>query len=381
MECGNSTVCTVAVALAIAATVGGRLRGDTQSTPSSVGEAPKSKDTALAPSSHEPPLLEMSVEEYSEFTRQRKVYRERLMRYFCQLDRQHEQPAIQIQRARTREALTPLALKGDHLIRLTRVMEDCRGAWLWFPETTELDISRFEADTIPETTVAQIASLPHLKRLTLATSKSVDISEESLEILSKHGELEELDFGRCRITPKEFSQLARLKTLSRVTVCGRVTPRCFVTLAKLPRFERFILVGGSRIDSASFGDPIDEETRRAIVSLNGRLQCVSAIEETLPQMHGTLLRALGAVESLEVLDLGGVLVREVTLQDIEALQHLSNLRHFVLAAQYAPSVTPEERKRADEVVRQIKRRVGERQRIEKQTMLREAGVLPGNSSP
>ncbi len=211
----------------------------------------------------------------------------------------------------------------------------------------------------------------------LAGGMPIEISEETIKILARHAELERLSLGNCRISAEDFAHLADLKTLRSISVGGRVTPRCFITLAKLPHFCEFVLVGGTPEDNQSFARAIDEETRLAIVSLNGRLKRFAAREHTFPLVHGSILRALGEVKSLEILDLDGAMVCDVALEDVESLPGLVNLRHFdARVVRYAEGVPAEVCRKADTIVQDLTRRVGARRQATEDDPLMEAGLMP-----
>jgi len=344
--------------------------------------APPPNEEAITVDGSTPIMIEMSEEEFERFTWKRNTLREELRLHLRFYERQPDTPLIHIKHPRGQEDLTALALYFHGFGPESNVISKCRDMWQYFPEIVEIDTSSCRFDTIPDAAVEQFMSLPHLRVIVLARNDSaMDISEKAIKLVSKHRELEELRFGNCRISEQEFAHLADLKTLKSVTLGECSSPRCFVTLAKLPHFREFLLVGGGRRkDDEAFARPIDEETRQAIISLNGRLRRFAAREHTFPSVHGSILGAFAQVNSLGILDLEGAVVRNVVFADVEALQHLANLRHFDGGSiHYAESVPPEDRKKADDILRRITRRVRARSQAEDDKrieQLREAGLIP-----
>lgn len=322
--------------------------------------------------------IEMSKEQFQQFMRNRAALRERFDRHLRFYERQADRPLICVKHPDGREPLVALTLKFHGFGPASGVLGELRDAWRYFPEIVEIDASTCRFDAVPDDVIKEFASLPHLRTLMLAGGNApIEISEEAIKILARHAELEKLSLGNCRISAEDFAHLADLKTLRSISVGGRVTPRCFITLAKLPDFCEFVLVGGTPEDNQSFARAIDEETHLAIVSLNGRLKRFAAREHTFPLVHGSILRALGEVKSLEILDLDGAMVCDVALEDVESLPALVNLRHFDAGVvRYAEGVAAEVRKKADTIVQDPTRRVGARRKAAEDDRLREAGLRP-----
>ncbi|MDD4270951.1 MAG: hypothetical protein PHN77_22245, partial [Thermoguttaceae bacterium] len=273
--------------------------------------------------------IEMSKEQFQQFTRNRAALRERLDRHLRFHERRADRPLICVKHPDGREPLVALSLKFHGFGPASGVLAEFRDAWRYFPEIVEIDASTCRFDAVPDDVIKEFASLPHLRTLILAGGNAAfKISEEAIKILARYAELERLSLGNCRISAEEFAHLENLKTLRSISLGGGVTPQCFITLAKLPDFCEFVLVGGTPEDNQSFARAIDEETHLAIVSLNGRLKRFAAREHTFPLVHGSILRALGEVKSLEILDLDGAMVCDVALEDAESLPGLVNLRHF-----------------------------------------------------
>ncbi len=198
----------------------------------------------------------------------------------------------------------------------------------------QLDALYFQGGTFDREAMATIAAYPSLRRLSL---------------------------GRCRVTKESLSELTKLKTLESFSVIAGLGPECFITLAKLPRFREFYLLGGSTDD---FNVPVDEETRRAIESLNGRLEKFSTSYEETPDVtvHASIVRALLKVKSLRVLRVE-LVGKGLTLSDVRQLEDLSELTCLKMHLDWSRAAT-EEYLKARAIVSKVRRRAEERRENE-----------------
>jgi len=346
--------------------------------PSSI-ESPAASAGAIQTDGSAPFTIEMSEENFDRFVRKRDVLREELRAHFRLAERQPYEALISVKHPHGREVLPAARVVLYGFGRTNHGITKCRDAWAYFPEVVEVDTSRCWFEIVPNALIEQFVSLPHLRTIALGNSDSrMDVSSKAIELISSHPKIETLAFGNCRISGDDFAQLADLKTLRSVTLGDRSSPRCFITLAKLPQFRELVLVGGGgRQEDIAFARRIDEETRQAIVSLDGRLTRFAVRGHSFPSIHGSLVRALGEVKSLEMLDLDGALLHEITLADVERLPELVNLRYFVGGVMhYGDHVSAQDRKKADAIVAELTRRVESRRRALEDQRLREAGLLP-----
>jgi hypothetical protein len=179
----------------------------------------------------------------------------------------------------------------------------------------------YERTPVPLPLVQALLDLPHLRVFVI---RGGTWSTEAVVMLAKHPSLRVLGLGRSRISLDAFSKLSALKTLEEVSAIVGLEPRCFITLAKLPRLKGFDIGGATE----EFNVPIDEATRRAIESLDGRLERFSA--ETMPTtVHADIFRALLKVKSLKSISIDTP-DWQLTPADFEPLKGMTNLVHVNL---------------------------------------------------
>ena len=200
----------------------------------------------------------------------------------------------------------------------------------YFPETRDVWV-RIQPDLLPSQTQAHtpyasttiplwvwqgLRELPHMDWLGF---QGGTFDAEAMAMIGSYPSLRTLNLGHCRVTPESFAELASAKSLEAFAVESGLGPDCFITLAKLPRFKEFTLLSCT----SDFNLPIDDETRRAIESLDGRLTRFRA-SEIATVVHLSFVRALLQLKSLEFIDIDTVRPR-ATPADIEQLKSLPAL--------------------------------------------------------
>ena len=187
-----------------------------------------------------------------------------------------------------------------------------------FPETKILHLENFTGRPELPALLRKTRDLPILYAICFQEGS---LSQDEVAILAQYASVRYLGL-RCQVSPASFAELATMDGLEELSVSGdkTITPDCFVTLAKLPHFRHFYF---GDTDPSAFSAPISEETRRAIESLDGRLEEFIA-EEIPTTIHVSIVRALLKVKSLKklVIDTVGP---GLTLADVEQLGNLPNL--------------------------------------------------------
>lgn len=188
----------------------------------------------------------------------------------------------------------------------------------------------------------QIAQLAHLKALhiqqpdfksdlfpeaagRLSQNNPADITEEQMGKLGKLESLESLCVRNCRVTDAELVSLSKLRNLRILTLAHtNITSKSFQTIAKLPKIDE-VAIYYQNLDQ-----PIDEPTRRAVVSLNGRLRNLTFGQWGETRIHPSLVAAIAEIKSLTFLELGDI--SHMRPQDLEPLEKLDNLTHLEASA-------------------------------------------------
>lgn len=224
----------------------------------------------------------------------------------------------------------------------------------YFPEINDVSIELDEPASDLVALLQGLRKITGLYRLTIvnrSTDQAAALSCEEMTALSKHPSLMRLELGLCRLAPGCLSRLADLKTLEEITLGPGATSDCFVTLAKLPKIRDVYFHETSNLDA-----PIDATVQRAIESLNGRLDAVSA-GEVPTTVHASLARALLNVTSLKVLSIDN-LGPGLTVADVAQLQGMSKLirLQFPVDGSYFAK-NPADQARANAIVRSVERKI------------------------
>jgi hypothetical protein len=209
----------------------------------------------------------------------------------------------------------------------------------------------YETTPVPLPLVQALLELPHLRTFDIDGGAW---STEAVATLAKHPSLTRIELGRAQIGDVSFSKLARLKSLEELVVVTGLRPGCFLTLAKLPNFRIFGMVGFSQ----DFNTPIDEETARAIETLDGRLEefVVDTIGTTV---HADIVRALLKVKSLKVLKID-TMGKGLTVADFQPLEGLVNLETLSIASDTYFGGKGEKQARVDAIRTRLHSRIKER---------------------
>ena len=245
-------------------------------------------------------------------------------------------------------------------IDLAADWEPIVAGFAYFPETTQVLVDyhsvtfphgegAFEATPVPIALLQGLLRLPALNEFQISEGT---LSTESMALIGKHPSLRKLVLGHCRISSESFSQLSASKTLEMLGVVSGVTPECFITLAKLPRFRCFEIYGSPY----AFNVPITIETRRAIESLDGRLETFY-VEEYEEILHPDFVRALLKVKSLKQLRIDSV-APGLTLADLEQLEGLINLEQ--LSFPNGGTYFGKNQATADAIVRRVEVQIAQR---------------------
>ncbi len=318
--------------------------------------------------------ITMTEEEFDEFMRKRGPYQEALSllkeeTFIPALSgsrRKNARPFLNVQLPDRRVAFRPRTID----IRLCR--DDVRelvDALPHFPETRWVNVwiryahpipapSRIAATPIPLWVLEGLRHLPHTAVLLF---QGGTFDAEAMALIASYPNLRRLNLGHCRVTTESFAELANAKSLEAFAVNSGLGPDSFITLAKLPSFEEFTLLSSS----SDFNVPIDDETRRAIESLDGRLRTFYAREEGTV-VHLSFVQALLQVKSLTSVEIDTVRP-EPTLRDVEQLAKLPALEGARIGWSFE-AWDRDERAEATRVLNQVRKealaRLLERQRRE-----------------
>lgn len=171
-----------------------------------------------------------------------------------------------------------------------------------------LELQYVSLASIPDELLRQMSIHgQNLESLTIDTFASSSkemhpkISDMGMEYISRLRNLKHLSMA-CTFSSEGFEHLSKLENLRGLGL--RYAPlnakEFFAVLSELPKIE------GASFLYADFSQPIDDETFKAIASLNGRLESLSFGEWQETTIHASILPAIAEIESLTVLDVGCV---------------------------------------------------------------------------
>jgi len=321
--------------------------------------------------------IKMTQQEFDEFLRQRKhcqqmvrgLSDETCIPAMTEIRKKSCRPFIHVQLPDRRVAFSSRRI----IIRLDR--SDSRRfveTLPYFPEINAVfvyygddsganDVYRpmpYEATPVPNWLLDSLRKLPNLDMLVF---QGGTFSTEAMATIAEYPSLRELGLGRCRVTKDGFAELVKLKTLESLSVIAGLTSDCFVTLAKLPHFREFYFWGATD----DFNKPIDDETRRAIESLNGRLERFGT-SETAATIHASIVQALLKVKSLKELDIDSV-GRGLTLSDVQQLEDFPDLTRLNLSLfGICPQMTERDFLKARAIIWKVEKRAQDRAEKERQ---------------
>lgn len=222
-----------------------------------------------------------------------------------------------------------------------------------FPEISSITV---DTDVI-EPLVQLWTTLPHLRKFWLR--KDIPITRIQAKVLGEHPTLQEVSFWST-VSDEAFEFLAHSASIEEVLVAN-ASPRCFISLSRMPRIQRFSYGEAptlAHVGAVGFRQPIDDDVRRAIASLDGRLEAFSTSEEA--EIHSSIFRSLLDVKSLKTLRIrGGVWGGPLTSADIKRLQELTRLTDFTLTYDFK-GWSAKERSAAEEVLNKVKRDAAKR---------------------
>lgn len=191
------------------------------------------------------------------------------------------------------------ALPTEHETqRLIREFPDISSA-------TRLEFTGVGIASIPDELLQQVSTHgQRLESLVIGlwnTETHAAISDVGMEYISRLQNLKQLCIA-CRYSGEGFQHLSKLVNLDTLgsdypTITAK---EFFETASKMPAIKS---IG---INYAQWSQPIDDETFKAIASLNGRLESLSFGEWQETTIHASILPAIAEIESLTVLDVGCV---------------------------------------------------------------------------
>ncbi len=272
--------------------------------------------------------ITMTEEEFDEFMRKRRPHQEAIsllkeetfIPALTEDRRKRAMPFLYVQLPERRVAFRPRRIQ----IRLCR--DDVRElidalphfpetryvyVWIQFERPFEQTPRQYAATPIPLWVLAGLRQVPYMAVLLF---QGGTFDAEAMAVIGSYPNLQTLNLGHCRVTPESFAELSTAKSLESFNVNSGLGPDCFVTLAKLPNLQRFTLLSATN----EFNVPIDDDTRRAIESHDGRFEAFYATEIGTV-VHLSFVRALLQVKSLRVISIDSVRPR-ATPADIEQLK-------------------------------------------------------------
>ncbi len=209
-----------------------------------------------------------------------------------------------------------------------------------FPETIQLlndwtragnpeyDPQEFEEWNVPFRAIEGVLQLPLVR--TVQYDGGI-FDRQAMRLIASHPGLTELHLGRCVIRDNVFAEIENLISLEKLRVTTGASPEWFKTLAKLPNFRVFSICGKT-LGEVDLYQPIDDETREAIESLDGRLEEFEALGTYGLVVHTDIVKALLRVKSLKKLNLAGG-GPSLAFEDFEELANMPNLieLHFYVS--------------------------------------------------
>jgi len=194
------------------------------------------------------------------------------------------------------------------------------------PYLPELRRIRIDMDRVSERGLEAVLGLDYLDKLALIANRDPRVprrtlSVEGASLVARRASLSVLMLHNISVGEVAFGQLASLENLRELSLMNTgLTPACFKTISRLPKIERVWIY------DEDFNRLADEETLRAIASLDGRLTTLSFGEWGESRIHPSMIPAIAEIESLEWLDLGDP--AHFTAADLAPLKKLANLTHF-----------------------------------------------------
>lgn len=284
--------------------------------PPNPARAPQNADTtenSTSPKTFpEPEMISMSEEEFDAFFEKRKKHAPRV---FLEWQLKHhakwdgpERDEHTILSIRSPSRTVNLARKAVFLRTLSE--ERCRRlieGVPFFPEIDKLILNELHWGTIPDDLWAKLLESGRIEEVT-SPGVALTFSDATMRLLSRQTNLRVLQLGDCRVSEKGFAYLENLKNLEYISFGGNVTPKAFLTLAKLPRLKD--ITAGS-FDHKKFTQPVGEEVQQAIASMDGRLENFSVAEYSYQPVHITVARPLMRMKKLTGLWFYGMGVRPI----------------------------------------------------------------------
>lgn len=189
----------------------------------------------------------------------------------------------------------------------------------YYPEITDLYLRNYTARAQLISLLHTTQDLPYLYRIQFRDGA---LSRNEVTLVAAHRSARRLELVNCQMSADSFPEIGKMTCLEELAVSGDsiVPSNCFVTLAKLPRFRSFFL---DDPDPNPFSAAISDETRRAVESMDGRLEGFIAV--TMPTtIHASMVRALLKVKSLKHLSID-TLGPGLTVADFQQLEGLTSL--------------------------------------------------------
>jgi hypothetical protein len=311
-----------------------------------------------------PEIISLPDKDFRKFTEKRQQYYvplfgERAARTYMKRDSEADErhTLLQVQSPNGRMNLTPKTVTANWPVNATGEtwnkwhrpsIEQAATMLPYFPEITSIWLDH---TTMPDALWRQTVQLKHLTMVRSHSKQELAFSDEAMRLIAQQSNLTLLELGRCRISEKGFRYLKNLRNLESISFGGDVTPEAFVTLAKLPKIKTII---AGPFGQNSFAEPIDDETQRAIASLDGRLKFFAVAEYSYQDVHISLARPLMRMKSLEGLWLYGV-VGPLKVSDFEPLLDMEKLRCFNMdrVTKDAKDVTPPERDEINGIIHEV----------------------------
>lgn len=158
---------------------------------------------------------------------------------------------------------------------------------------------RLYCEKLTDKGIKHLADLRDLERISLY-KLSTPLDKVPLNL-----QLESLLLSQCAIRANDLACLKSLSNLRRVTILfsgapldyHKFSPCAFVHLAKIPRIYSL------KFYYCDFREPLDEATRKAIASLNGRLKEL-VFDKHSVNITAEMVPAIAEIKSLERLELG-----------------------------------------------------------------------------
>ena len=330
-------------------------------TPARASQGADTTENTTSPkTSPEPEVISMSEEEFDAFFEKRKEYADRVFgrqaEYYAKQDGPERTDCAFLRfRSPSREMnviakdLTVYALHPGEPQRL-------RQALPYFPEIVEITLWNTSGE-MPDDLWEKLLESGRIE-LIRNGSRALTFSDTAMRLLSRQTNLRVLQLGDCRVSEKGFAYLENLKNLEYISFGGNVTPKAFLTLAKLPRLEG--ITAGS-FDHKKFTQPVGEEIQQAIASMDGRLEGFGVAEYSYQPVHITVARPLMRMKNLTELCFYGIKGPSKP-SDFRPLLEMTQLDTFHIDAltDHDEDVSPSDRTEINRIIEEVRKRAEER---------------------